>query len=80
MAPKQPKDIPISRALGRFVGHLWTAAAGPGEKKPKKTHTVRESTVESPGEIDGQPVILRRTTIEEVEFRDSLPPAPPKRD
>ena len=79
MPPKDPKDIPISRALGRFVGHLWTAAAGPPGKTAKKTHTVRESTVESPGEVDGKPVILRRTTIEEIEFRDTAPP-PQKRD
>lgn len=74
MPPNDPKDLPISRALGRFVGHLWTAASGkPPGASTSKTHTVRESTVESPGEIDGKPVILRRTTIEEVEFRDDNP-------
>lgn len=76
MAPRE-KDIPISRALGRFFGHLWTATTG--SPTDGKVHTVRKSTVESPGEVDGHQVILRRTTIEEVEFRDPIEP-PQKRD
>lgn len=68
MDPKD-KDIPISRAVGRFFGHLWQATTKP--VKPTSTsHTVRTSTEETPGEVDGQRVILRRTTIEEVEFRE----------
>lgn len=74
--PPREKDIPISRALGRFFGHLWTATTGSTNKG--EIHTVRKSTVESPGEVDGKQVILRRTTIEEVEFRD-VSPEPPAR-
>lgn len=68
----QEKDIPISRAVGRFFGHLWQAAAKPVKptRPTKTTHTMRTSTEETPGEVDGQRVILRRTTIEEVEFRE----------
>lgn len=64
--PKDDKDIPIPRALGRFLGHLWNAAAKP---VPPDKDVVSERTEEQPAEIDGKKVILRRTTIEEVEFR-----------
>ena len=67
------KDIPISRAIGRFFGHLWHAAAKPAPPDKPNTQTVRQSTEQAAGEIDGRPVILRRTTIEEVEFRDGPP-------
>jgi len=72
--PPSDKDIPISRALGRFFGHLWTAAAKPPppDAQPKK-RTVRESTETADAEIDGRPATLRRTVIEEIEFKD-----PPK--
>lgn len=68
MAPDD-KDIPIPRAIGRFFGHLWQATTKPAQPA-KHTHTVRTSTQETPGQVDGQRVILRRTTIEEVEFRE----------
>ena len=65
---KPDKDIPISRAVGRFFGHLWHAAAKPAA--PDSTRkTVTERTEETPGEIQGQPVVFRRTTIEEIELR-----------
>jgi|TARA_R110000782_G_scaffold19101_16_gene52140 hypothetical protein len=64
----QDKDIPISRAIGRFFGHLWNAAAKPAPPD-RSTKTVRERTEEAPGEVDGRPVVFRRTTIEEIDFR-----------
>lgn len=66
MAPSD-KDIPLTRAIGRFFGHLWHAAAKPA---PADTHTetVSRTTESAPGEIDGRPVTLRRTVIEEVTF------------
>ncbi len=67
------KDIPISRAIGRFFGHLWHAAAKPAPPDTQTTQTVRQSSEEASGEIDGRPVILRRTTIEEIEFRENPP-------
>lgn len=64
---KDDRDIPIPRALGRFLGHLWNAAAKP--VLPDKS-VVSQHTEEQPAEVDGKKVILRRTTIEEVEFRE----------
>ncbi|MFK7883953.1 MAG: hypothetical protein AB8F26_07210 [Phycisphaerales bacterium] len=66
--PPEDKDIPLTRAVGRFFGHLWKAAANPVEPEPPTTQKVRESHQEQPAEIDGKPVILRRTTVEEIEF------------
>ncbi len=75
--PPKNKDIPISRAVGRFFGHLWHAAAKPVKPAPptppSTTQTVHAQTEEAPGVVDGQRVILRRTTIEEVEFREPMP-------
>jgi hypothetical protein len=74
--PKQPppdREIPMSRALGRFFGHLWTAATGtPPADKPRK-QTVSKTREEAEAEINGRPVIVRRTTIEEIEFKDDRP-------
>ena len=66
--PRSDKDIPLPRALGRFFGHLWNAAAKPPPDSEKRT--VSESTETADAEIDGRPVTLRRTIIEEVEFKD----------
>lgn len=66
---KPDKDIPISRAVGRFFGHLVHAVAKP-TPPDSETKTVSKSTSEAPAEIGGQKVILRKTTIEEIEFRD----------
>ena len=70
------KDIPLSRAVGRFFGHLWQAAAKPPPPdkpaEPSK-QTVRKTTEETTGELGGRPVVLRRTTIEEIEIRDDRP-------
>ncbi len=64
---KNDKDISISRAVGQFFGHLWGATTKP---VPNERHEVKRETQEADGEIDGKKVILRRTTIEEVEFRE----------
>ncbi|MEQ9208037.1 MAG: hypothetical protein RLN78_11775 [Phycisphaerales bacterium] len=66
---KNDKDIPISRAVGRFFGHLWHSTTKPVDTK-KETTTVSKSTQESQGEINGQKVTLRKTTIEEIEIND----------
>jgi hypothetical protein len=64
---KDPKDIPVTRAIGQFFGHLWHSASKPPE--PEKT-TISKSTQEADAEIDGKKVILRKTTIEEIEMRN----------
>ncbi len=69
--PNNPeKDISISRAVGQFFGHLWGATTKPVPKDEPERHEVKRETQEADGEIDGKKVILRRTTIEEVEFRE----------
>lgn len=75
MAPSD-KDIPISRAVGRFFGHLWNAAAKPVEPEAPKKQRLRETHEERDAEVDGKPVILRRTTIEEIEFKGDSPDKP----
>lgn len=63
---KDDENIPISRAIGRFFGHLWSATTKPVEPGTE-SEVVSQTTEESQGEIDGQRVTLRRTTIEEIE-------------
>ncbi|MEZ6163636.1 MAG: hypothetical protein R3B67_04290 [Phycisphaerales bacterium] len=66
---KNDKDISISRAVGQFFGHLWGATTKPVAKDQPQRQEVKRETQESEGEINGQKVVLRRTTIEEVEFK-----------
>jgi hypothetical protein len=76
--PDQP--VPIARSLGRLVGSLMRAAGAPPRPSPggpatpagqPTTRRVRETHEQQAGEVGGQPVILRRTTIEEIEFRST---------
>ncbi|MCR9074896.1 MAG: hypothetical protein NXI07_02545 [bacterium] len=67
---KEDKDISISRAVGQFFGHLWGASTKSVSKDEPQRHEVRRETQEAEGEVDGKKVVLRRTTIEEVEFRE----------
>lgn len=71
---KHDKDISISRAVGRFLGHLWGASTKPVEKhgpehEPRCREVGRETT-RAEGVIDGKKVVLRRTTIDEVEVHE----------
>ena len=67
---KEDKDISISRAVGQFFGHLWGASTKPVKKDGPQRQEVRRETEEGEGEINGKKVVLRRTTIEEVEFKE----------
>ncbi len=67
---KNDKDIPISRAVGRFFGHLWNATTKPVQSD-SESKIVSQKTEEADAEIQGQKVTLRRTTIEEIEVHDS---------
>jgi hypothetical protein len=67
---KSDKDIPISRAIGRFFGHLWHATTKPVDPDSRST-IISQTTEEADAEIQGQKVTLRRTTIEEIEVQDS---------
>lgn len=66
---KDPENIPITRAIGQFFGHLWHSTTKPVETD-SHTETISKTTQEADAEINGSKVILRKTTIEEVEFRD----------
>lgn len=61
-----PKNKSIARSLGEFVGHIWrgvrTSPTTSGSEKREVKRTVEEE--------DRGDVILRRTTIEEIEIRD----------
>ncbi len=51
------------RGIGRFVGHVWGAVRSPA---------IQGETVEVRREVqqeDREGVVLRRTTIEEIEIR-----------
>lgn len=63
------KDISISRSIGQFFGHLWGASTKPVGNGQSERHEVKRETQEARGEIDGKTVVLRRTTVEEVEFK-----------
>jgi len=65
MKPTMPtnRNNPLMRNLGEFVGHLVKAV----KTDPKRRkQIVRRDTEED----DRGSMILRRTTIEEIEFRD----------
>ncbi len=66
---KPDKEIPITRAIGQFFGHLWHSTAKPVDTT-SRTETISKTTQEADAQIDGNKVILRKTTIEEVEYRN----------
>ncbi len=66
---KDPKDIPVTRAIGQFFGHIFHATTKPVPTESSKS-AISQTTEQGEGEIDGQKVILRKTTIEEIEFRE----------
>lgn len=72
----RPTDPSLMRSLGLVAGDLWSAVTGKPRKPDKKTvrHEVQEQARDTP---DGK-LILRRTTIEEVELQrpDARPPTP----
>jgi len=58
-------DESVMRNLGRFVGAIWH-----GIKTDPNRHEVKRSVEEEEREIEGRKVIVRRTTVDEVEFKD----------
>ena len=67
-----PKKPTIMHSLGAFFGHVWKGVKTDPAQKPVATRTkVEEEVRDTPA---GR-VVLRRTTIEEVELRpDQVPP------
>ncbi len=76
---KNDHDISVSRAVGRFFGHIWGATTKPvpedADKPKKQTQVIASEVQETQGEIENQKVILRRTTIDEVEIVEESVPA-----
>jgi len=55
----------IMRSLGEFVGHIVHAA-----KTDPSKQTVRKTTEEHTEQTEDGKVVLRRTTIEEIEYEN----------
>jgi len=54
----------LARSLGEFVGHIWRGvSADPSKDRREISRRVEHEQ----RDVGGQKVILRRTTIEEVE-------------
>lgn len=60
----------MTRAVGRFFGHIWGAASKPIPEEKPRTQVVRHQVEEGVGALGDKKVVLRRTTIEEVEIRE----------
>lgn len=65
MMAEEQKSKSIARSLGEFVGHI-VKGAKTDPAKPKRTEVKREVVEEQK-----EGMVLRRTTIEEIE----IPPA-----
>lgn len=59
-----PKKKPLMRLLGEFVGHV--AHGVKTDPNAPRVEEVRRQTTEETRETPAGPVVLRRTTIEEV--------------
>lgn len=59
--------------LGQFVGSVAKGVTAPVGQRTVVRHDVEEQR----GERDGQEIVLRRTTIEEVEVRPAQTPRRP---
>ena len=72
---KNDKDISVTRAVGRFFGHIWGATTKPVsiDEPESRTEQIRHDVQEIKGELNEQRVILRRTTIDEVEITEARP-------
>ena len=69
-----PDKKSIARSVGEFVGHIVEGVkADPSEDRTAEVRRTVEETTQ-----DG--VVLRRTTIEEVEFRDAADARPSARE
>ena len=66
--PNDPHNKSIMRSLGEFVGHIVRGVKEPVGDKPKVVRKEVEEREGAPGP-NGEKVILRRTTIDEVEVR-----------
>lgn len=62
------QDDSLMRNLGKFVGAIWHGI----KSDPKgQRQEIRRAIEERESEYQGQRVVIRRTTIEEVEIPDA---------
>ncbi|GMV25425.1 MAG: hypothetical protein AMXMBFR58_14560 [Phycisphaerae bacterium] len=64
-----PSNKSIARSLGEFFGHIIH-----GVKTDPSKRVVRKETESAEQPVPGGKVVLRRTTIEEVEFKPGAAP------
>jgi hypothetical protein len=62
-------DKSLMRSLGEFVGHIVRGVKAPVEPTPPERRQVNRTVEEETRDTPNGKVTLRRTTIEEVEFR-----------
>ncbi len=68
---KPRDDKPLARSLGEFVGHIWHSVRGDVSRDRRE---VRRTVEEEERDTPAGKVVLRRTTIEEIEIdRDAEP-------
>jgi hypothetical protein len=66
---------PLMRSLGEFVGHIVKGVKTKPGEPAKRTVVRREVEEEEKGDV-----ILRRTTIEEIEYKGGAEPAQQQTD
>lgn len=72
-----PKNKSLMRSLGEFFGHIaHSVKTDPSTPAPTRAE-VRREVVEEARETPAGKVVLRRTTIEEIELPPGTPPPPP---
>jgi hypothetical protein len=57
-------DKPLMRSLGEFFGHVWRGVKTDPARKVIRTNVEEEERQTAEGKV-----VLRRTTVEEVEIR-----------
>ena len=73
-----PPKKPLARSLGQFVGHIARAFRSESDRPSKRVTVSRKVEEDDRGDV-----VLRRTTIDEVELRggnEHAPPPPPDQD
>lgn len=77
-AAPTPAKKPLMRSLGEFVGHIAKGISTDPSKPANGTRqTVRRQVEEEVQDTPQGKVVLRRTTIEEIELRPDSPTRPP---
>ena len=71
--PVPPKPT-VMRALGLTLGDLWSVVRTGKARSTTTKQVVRRDVQEAKVQTDSGPVTLRRTTVDEVEFKKPSAP------